>query len=553
MSRLPRFAIILAFGLSCGLPSVVSSQTKAPKKPLTNSVSGRVTMHGKAAPGIIVSVRSSDFSQAVQPLFKSITDQEGNYQINNIPSGNYQVSPIAPALVNPDRIISQSRTKTLLLAEGENVQGIDFSLVRGGVITGRVTDADGQPVVEERLTLLPEQADQRRGPFNLASAFMTDDRGVYRIYGLPPGRYKLSVGISEDFPSTPGRMGRSVYQRTFYPDTTEAADAKVIELAEGAEATNIDITVGRNLPSFSASGKIVDGETGKPLAGVRFGLRRVSNERDAGPYMGMLITSNQLGEFRMENIPPGKYAVFITSQANSELRADPVFFQVIDQNVNDLLMKTIAGFSVAGTVVLEGSNDKDAFARLAQLRLRAHVRGETANFGASQETSINADGSFRVGGLGPGTANFSISGSDRREPTNFSILRVERDGVVQPRGVEIRTGENISGVKIVLSYGTGSIRGEVKLLNGPLPPGSHVSVWLVKPSEPQRRLRPHGVDSRGRFLIEGIPAGEYELNVNANSPGVRSTLSVKQPVTVNDGTVSNVEVQLDIKPTPDPN
>jgi hypothetical protein len=40
-----------------------------------------------------------------------------------------------------------------MLAAGEEVRDIDIKLVRGGVITGRVTDAENNPIVEERVNL----------------------------------------------------------------------------------------------------------------------------------------------------------------------------------------------------------------------------------------------------------------------------------------------------------------------------------------------------------------------------------------------------------------
>src|SRR5438876_8684109 len=157
MSTLPRFAIVLILGLSCaGLPKVTNSQSQTQKKPSTNSVSGRITIRGKGAPGIVVGIRDLDFSPQPSPAIRATTDQDGNYRISNIPAGNYQISPMAPAYVVSDPVWPNARAKTLLLAEGEDVQGIDFSLARGGVITGKVTDADGRPVIEERLTIVPE-------------------------------------------------------------------------------------------------------------------------------------------------------------------------------------------------------------------------------------------------------------------------------------------------------------------------------------------------------------------------------------------------------------
>ncbi len=303
------------------------------------------------------------------------------------------------------------------------------------------------------------------------------------------------------------------------------------------------------MPSFAASGKVVDGETGQPVMGLRFGLRRIVNEREA-EFTNLFTASNSQGEFRLENVPPGKYMVFIYPQPGSEGRADAVPFEVIDQDVTGLLVKTLKGLTITGTVVLEGTYDKSVLAKLAQLRLQAYVRDETAYSGSWQDSPINADGSFRIGGVGPGTANFSLRSQDRSPLMAFAILRVERDGVVQPRGVEIKVGEQNNGVKIFVSYGTGSIRGEVKLENGPLPPGGHIVVLIKKVGDTESNTRPYNLDMRGHFLIEGVAAGSYELNVNANIPGRRAPPTAKQLIDVSDGTSTEVVVSLDLKSNP---
>ena len=550
MSTLPRFAIVLLLSLSCAaLPKVASSQTKTQKKPSMNSVSGRITIRGKSAPGIVVGIRDSDFSPQPSPALRATSDQDGNYLISNIPSGNYQISPIAPAFVVFDPVWPGARAKTLLLAEGEDVQGIDFSLARGGVITGKVTDADGRPVIEERLTIVPEdQAKQGNQMFPqvVSGVFQTDDRGIYRIFGIPDGRYKISVGLGGDAFSSNVRLGRALYKRTFYPDAADPADARAIEVTEGSEATNIDITVARSLPNFAASGKILDGETGRPVVGMRFGLRRVVNNREAG-VMPIFAASNSQGEFRLENIPPGKYLVFVTPQQGNEARAEAVPFEVIDQDVTGLVLTTFKGVTITGTVLLDG--DKSVMTKLEQLHLQVYVRSENGDSPSWQESPISSDGSFRLGGLGPGHANFSLASLDRRPSMNFKILRVEIDGVVQPRGVEIKAGEQTTGVKIIVGYETGAIRGEVRLENGPLPPGGRVVVWIKKLGDTEQTFRPYNLDARGHFLIEGVAAGSYELNVSANVPRGQGP-TAKQQIEVSEGTVTDVVVSLDLKPEP---
>jgi hypothetical protein len=546
MISLPRFLLVLVLSLNCALfSSPANCQTKPSTKNLTSSVSGRVTINGKGAAGIAVAIRGSDFSLQQRPSIRAITDPDGNYRLTGIPAGNYQVSPIAPAYVVPDVMPMRMRAKTLLLAEGEDVQGIDFSLERGGVITGKVTDADGRPVIEERITVVNEgQAKTRGQDFALAGdRFQTDDRGIYRIYGLPEGRYKIAVGQTDDEPYS--RFGRVAYKRTFYPNATEADDAKVVEVTEGSETNNIDITVERSLPTFAVSGKVVDGETSQPVMGLRFGLRRIINNRDSGAVSG-LFTGNSQGEFRIENVTPGKYVAFVAQQPGNEVRIEGEPFEVTDQDVTGLLLKTRNGLSITGTVVVDGISDRNILNKLSDLRLQAYVRAETGNSGGGQVSHLNADGSFRIGGLPAGIANFFISTKERRPSVNFAILRVERDGIIQPRGLEVKAGENVSGVRIVLRYGNGSIRGEVKVENGPLPEGARISVWIAKLGETATSFRPYNVDVRGHFLIEGVPAGSYELNVNVNIPGRPNSPPARQPVSVTDGATTDVEVSVDL-------
>jgi hypothetical protein len=552
MSGLLRYVFVLALSLCITGLSGANSQTKNPKQPLTGSVSGRITIHGKGIAGIIVGVRSSsEYPSPPAPTLKGTTDSEGNYKIAGIPTGNYQVSPMAPAYVVIDLLPPRGRGRNLLLSDGEEVQDVDFSLERGGVITGRVTDAGGRPVVEERLTLVPVDQDrqtlQNYGPV-MSNGAQTDDRGVYRIYGLAPGRYKISVGRDDENYYPSGGPGRVAYKRTFYPAADNLTDAKVIDVTQGSEFTNIDIAIGQTLPGFVASGKVVDGETGRPVPGLRLGLRRVMNNDYGG--INASVGSNSQGEFSLENVTPGKYAILILPVPGVESRADPVTLEVVDQNVTGLLVKTFNGLSISGTVVIDGKKDNSLSAKLSEFRLNAYVRTEGVNSGFGHSSPISADGSFRIGGLSPGTANLTLGSQDGRPPVNFGILRVELDGVVLPRGVELSTNEQqVTGVKVVLKYGTGSIRGEVKLENGPLPSGSRLQVWIRKVDDASSNSRPYTPDLRGRFLIEGIDAGDYELNVQVNVLG-REPPRAMQTITITDGTITEVAITVDLKPKP---
>ena len=106
MDRLTGYVIIFTLSLSCAeICSVANGQAylqnKLSKK-ATGSVSGRITLKGKGKGGILVGLRTGNFEPQMGPLFKAVTDQDGRYRITEVPAGNYQVAPIAPALVTTD-------------------------------------------------------------------------------------------------------------------------------------------------------------------------------------------------------------------------------------------------------------------------------------------------------------------------------------------------------------------------------------------------------------------------------------------------------------------
>jgi hypothetical protein len=93
--------------------------------------------------------------------------------------------------------------------------------------------------------------------------YQTDDRGVYRIYGLPAGHYKLSAG--DEGRGSGVMRAAGYYPRTYYPDSSEIGKAAIIDVSEGGETKNIDIKLGRRALTYTVSGRIVDAEGGQPL------------------------------------------------------------------------------------------------------------------------------------------------------------------------------------------------------------------------------------------------------------------------------------------------
>ena len=363
------------------------------------------------------------------------------------------MTPAATAFVTDE---GSTGDRTLIISKGETIEDVDFSLIRGGVITGRVTDADGRPVIEEDVYVFTPR-DPRMGSFRPAA--VTDDRGVYRIFALKPGSYTVAAG-RDDIMGNSGRRPRgNLFVRTYYPGVTQAAQAKAIEVSDGSEATNVDITFSRSLTPHTASGLIVIGETGQPLPNVPVSVTQFGGQNSSITVSRGVVTNSQ-GEFKLENLTPGQYSVSVQSHGDSDWRADDFRFEIVDQDVTGLVVKTVRGGSVSGVVVLEGTSDNGLREQLGKAMVIVFVATEsTRNIGTPGVASkLRPDGSFRVSGLPTGNATFTLGA-----PMRFPLIRVERDGIIQLGGMDIKQGEDITGLRIVVGYGDASIRGTIAL------------------------------------------------------------------------------------------
>ena len=542
-------AVLLAC-LSLTVSLFAQSTTKQTSKAPRGSVSGRVTIKDKGAAGVVIGIRKSEDYARLEFFLRATTDQDGFYRVTNVAAGTYEAFPSAPGFVNTDETWAQS----VIVGEDENVEGINFALVRGGVITGRVTDADGRPAIEQPISLymvgLGEQQQQPRRMVP-SSTDQTDDRGMYRLFGLRPGRYKIAAGRGDDMNSGNFANTRASYQQVFHPDATDPVKATIIEVSEGSEAKNVDITLARPLQTFSVSGRVIDAEKSLPVPNIRFGFQRSAGERIE--FVNAPAASNALGEFVVEGLIPGKYSVFPYPNQNTEMRTEALSFDIVDQDVSNLTVRLTKGASLSGVVVID-SEDKAAPEKLSQLQLHAFVMGQNGGgMGNSARSPISPDGSFRMAGLPGGTLNMQLGGKvGPFPPKGFSISRIERDGTAVPvRGLEIKEGEQITGLRVVLSQGNGTIRGVVKVENGSLPEGARFYVRLTKTSEHTAGMRPPPVDARGHFLVEGLPPGLYEVLVSIINTS-QQLRPVRREVNVQDGVVTDVVITFDVSTTPPP-
>jgi protocatechuate 3,4-dioxygenase beta subunit len=554
----------LSFALSilvlpCAFHSA-QAQT-AESKAGTAAVSGRVILKGEPARGMTVILQTQNQNESNAP--RARTDESGRFHFTGLPAGRYSVSALAPGYASPeDSNFPGMRGKMLILADGEKVENIDLEIKRGGVIAGRVTDSQGRPVIEERVNLSKVDANNRIQAsffYSLNNEMcQTDDRGQYRIYGLPEGRYIVSVGYAHRPGSASIISRREFYPRVFHPNATSESEAKVIEVSEASEATNIDITVTDPKQAQEVYGRVVDAGSGQPVAGVEVVLGGVTKDgRYAGGYGGGGERSGPNGDFRLFGVLPGKYAILARPDypSGGGFISDPVIVDVGEDAVTGVEVRVRQGASISGVVVIEGTNDPKIQAKLSQVRLSAFVRstGQGPSASSSGFDRVNADGSFRIGGLQSGKASISMSGSP--DTRGLALARIERNGAPASEGIEVDAGEQVTGVRVVLVYGTLAIRGEFRIIGGALPAGYKFYASARRVDQLGRISRGADIDARGQFVIENLPPGEYEIRAIPSffpdgqplSPEIRRLISsVKEMVILSGGNQQSVTLVVDL-------
>ena len=551
MHALTRTAIFITVMLGVTLYAMArpAAQQQKAGNP-TGSITGHVTVSGKPAPNIAVMLVPSEGNAGTgRSAAKTTTDHEGQFQLTRIPAGRYHVAAFAPAYFTETGRQSFRAGKNVMLADGESIEGINISLKRGGVITGRITDASGRPLVEQYISLATLDEQGREQSFYSANyrTMQTDDRGVYRVYGLPPGRYIVSVGVPPNRDYVGMGSGNIYYPITYHPGVTDESKATVIEVTPGSEATGADIVVGRVEKAYTLRGRVVDADTGKPVANQICGYGYVSPVGNYLTSMASGAASDDKGEFRIESIVPGKYVALVMAREGSELYADPAPFEITDKDVGGIEIKVHRGASISGAAVIEGLNEQEAASKFSEITLNANVPTALRTFWFSG-SKINPDGSFRITGVQPGKAQIRTSYS---HPKGISILRVERDGLEQRDGIEVAAGESVSGVKVFMVYGTGVIRGLVKVEGGALPELIQIALISRRTGEGGPPIRNFvEADVRGRFVFEGLVPGEYEVRVSGGSfllPG-NPQLRVKeekQTVVVTNGAETEITFVLE--------
>jgi hypothetical protein len=478
----------------------------------TGIIQGRVVAADTGLPLRRVQIRAS--ASGVPLARFAATDGEGRFELRNLAAGQWSLTATRAGFVS-QRLGQPRSAATLdpqdgrLIDVGENTlfNAADFALVRGGAINGRIFDefSEGVPGVQVSVMRARfERGLRRLVPTGVAS--QTDDRGVFRVFGLSPGEYYVSATLrgnplesSDLIPGGPGGLQADVitYAPTYYPGTGDIREAQRISLTAGEEA---DITFSLLPVRLATVSGTAVASNGTALGNGRVHLSVVSDTDTLELPNGVAGTVMPDGTFTLVNVPPGSYVLEIMAgigRANTEREIASIPITVGGADVRGLTVTTNSGMTISGTVV----SDRAGIRLPAGIGVRAEsLRGPGIT---EMSAAISATGTFRLSGI-RGVWALGVGGL----PGGWAVKSITFDGNdVSDGPADFSADRQIFDARIVLTDVVSTVDGTVTLRGNPVTDFSVVVFPedRAKWTYPSRYVRAVRANEQGRFSVRALP------------------------------------------------
>jgi hypothetical protein len=479
------------------------------------SITGRVVSEsGKPMPNARVFVTGS----GPQSLLTIYTDETGRFVADDLPRGSYAIAVQASGYV-----LVRDPGDTVHHRPGDSVNLI---LRKGAAITGTVTNSEGDPVVGVQMsaTLVRDERG-RRNESTFGSSRYTDDRGVYRLFGLPGGTYIVAAASK-----TVGSSMLTAYSDdapTYYPSSTRDAAGEVI-VRYGAEATGIDIRY-RGEHGYAISGSIADTSISDSLnVNVSIVLFRASNDTVEG--QASIQPRGSERAFAFYGVPDGDYYVTARRspyQSDDGAASKRVPVKVRGHDLTGVGISLVPLGSIAGRLTVDlATRDLKCETKVTPAFEETLMSISTDDMDSSDPSSRFASALYTPDKKG----DFLFQGLPAARYRVDSRLLLDEAWYIRALtvpgptntpvdassgGIVVRPGQRINGVRFVLGEGAASIRGRVvpDKEGASLPDRLRVHLVPAEPNSAEDTLRFFEVEvqSDGSFKLANVAPGRYWL------------------------------------------
>jgi hypothetical protein len=468
----------------------------------TGTIRGRVVRADTGEPLRRVQVHIDEWSAKDQSGPSStMTDAQGRYELTQLPAGTYHLKATRGGFVEVEYGQRRpfERGRPLEMADGAVLEKIDFAMPLGGVVTGRVVDEMGEAVAQASVSVARRRYVGGERQLVGQNGSATDDRGEFRIFGVPPGEYVLVARLETmDF----GSRDRVRYVATYYPGTPVANEAQRVALAAGQEVSGIVIPLARASTATVRGVVRAAGQT--PVGPFTFITAREIGGPRADGQMSMTTAASD-GSFNLAGLLPGTYVLEARSMSEKESASREV---VIDgPDVAGISLTLSEGVTVRGRIVFDTETPPEDL-RPSQVFVGATLLDhQSGGMGTTGGPPVARDDwSFELRGLrGRG---FIRAGSPTED---WQIKRVRREAV-DVTDTPLDFSSDIDNIEIQLTNRVTTVSGSVTTDRNAVALDATVILF----ADDDGKWGPHSrfiestrPDQQGQFKIRGLPPGKY--------------------------------------------
>jgi hypothetical protein len=500
-------AVLLAVALSAQTPAPPAAPV--PEEIPRVRVSGRVVdaQTGLPAKGASVVIGERDLPASAE------TDFEGNFEIPGALAGEQQIHVSKSGYIDDYAGIR--------ILAGRELSGVRIELQRSAVITGRLTAPGGSPLANAQVRVLRRTVSDGTVVYASGAAGMlgggasSDDRGMFRAWGLQPGVYFVVVLPQPE----PAPSGATVFPAAalYYPNASSLTEATRVEVGFGQIQDGIDLELGPPAETrVEGLVKIMEGGDCQNCTGE---VHR--REGDAWIGMGQIAISRECA-FAIAGLNPGHYilAAHAYRMSTSSVNFGAAEFDVIDRRVTPLVVEAYGEQPVSGRIVLEDppetviGPEADGWRTTLMFRQQfgdprspPNMRGSFASI-----SSKSAETAFELTPVAGRLALRLMPPPGRGYVRSMSIA----GRPVEDRDITIPPG-GLKDVVISVAFDTGSLAGrisggETSAVEAGLMPKRRI-LWLTADGGHARFVENLTRSARpdGSFEVSGLPPGSYRV------------------------------------------
>jgi hypothetical protein len=447
----------------------------------------------------------------------AISNGSGKFTFADVPLGSYRI--LVNAVGFASREYGQERPNSAgirvsLTADKNEFRDLVVRLTPTAAIFGTLLNETRQPISSVPVRLLRPIVAATGPAYQPMGATITDDRGQYRLFALPPGRYYLTAGNN----APKGEMGlfstganlSDEYPLQFFPGTTDVNHAVPIEIIPGTEM-RFDMII-RHSQRYRISGTVIDAVSGKvPQESINLSL--VLPEVVLGTNNTVRLTSYSSSSGRFELlVPSGSYIIQAQSSVVDEVARlggeatwsmlptarTPV--TVLDRDIENVRLMLKRPAIVPGRVIIEG----EGASKIALSFYLTPASSVSASW-SPPSSQMAPDQTFRLVGIVDGEYFFRV----RNIPRGFRVKSAQFGAEDILNKPWIFSNPSSGNIEVVLARETAEISGVVTNVRSEAAPAE---VVLVPEARSRTDLyRVSSADQNGRFTFTDVAFGSYRL------------------------------------------